>query len=214
MTSDHKADIHKELYLVSEVGDIARVRELLEAGADPNQYENQYRGLTALHRAARIGHNEVVKTLIQAGADVNGKNHDQETALHEAAGIGHNKVVKTLIQAKCDVNALTKVGETALHWAAVHGHRDVVISLLENGADPHLRDNNGKIPGELTRNKEIENILMKTSLERKFDEKLHYNLSVSIAIVQGHHECVLNFLEKVPSSEKKGIKDQSKLFSP
>ena len=33
--SDYIKDIHKELYEVSKAGNCARVRELLEAGADP-----------------------------------------------------------------------------------------------------------------------------------------------------------------------------------
>ena len=37
--SDYKPDIHKELYEVSEAGDSSRVRELLEAGADPDKYK-------------------------------------------------------------------------------------------------------------------------------------------------------------------------------
>ena len=38
--SDYKPDIHKELFDVSEAGDCSRVRELLEAGADPHKYKD------------------------------------------------------------------------------------------------------------------------------------------------------------------------------
>ena len=55
--SDYKADIHKELFEVSKAGDCARVREMLEAGVDPNKYKDDWGG-TALHEAAENGHNE------------------------------------------------------------------------------------------------------------------------------------------------------------
>ena len=38
--SDYKPDIHKELFVVSQAGDCSRVRELLEAGADPDKYKD------------------------------------------------------------------------------------------------------------------------------------------------------------------------------
>ena len=46
--SDYKPDIHKELFVVSQAGDCSRVRELLEAGADPDKYKDSD-GWTALH---------------------------------------------------------------------------------------------------------------------------------------------------------------------
>ena len=195
--SDYKPDIHKELYEVSTAGDCARVRELLEAGADPEKYKDRD-GWTALHRAAGRGHNEVVKTLIQAKCDLNLKNEYGYTALHWAARYGRNEVVKTLIQAKCDLNLKNKDGFTALHWAAVNGRTNVVVSLLESGADPCL-----------TR-----------ILEMEYSEMKYYISIIHWCISQGHYEVFLKFLEKVPSLRKKGkivamlmTKDPSRISS-
>ena len=41
-------------------------------------------------------------------------------------------------------------------------------------------------------------------LKKEYNDKLRYNYFVSVAISQGHHESVTNFLEKVPSVEKQG----------
>ena len=193
--SDHKPDIHEELYEVSGDGDCARVKELLEAGADPNKFKSPH-GYTALHAAAENGHNEVAKTLTQSKCDVNVKNKFRYTALHRASGNGHNEVVETLIQAKCDLNVKSQDGDTALHRAAENGHGNVVISLLESGAEPNFQNAEKTIP-------------RKKYLEWKFDEKLDW---VSHAISQGNHELVLNFLEKVPSSKKKGKEDYNNYF--
>ena len=85
--SDYIEDIHKKLYEVSKAGDCKRVRELLEAGADPDKYKDK-EGVTALGGAALKGHNEVVKTLIQAKCDLNVKDKDGDTALHKATMVG------------------------------------------------------------------------------------------------------------------------------
>ena len=131
--SDYKPEIHEELYDVSGAGDCARVRELLEAGADPNKYKYNG-GYTALLKAAENGHNEVVKTLIQADCVLNEKDIFGNTALHNAAASGHNEVVKTLIEAECDINEKDESGNTALHRAVQNYRKDVMLSLLEGGS--------------------------------------------------------------------------------
>jgi ankyrin repeat protein len=65
-------------------------------------------GSTALHHAAWRGHADVVKLLLQAGADVNAKTRsNSETPLHLAAMHGHTDVIQLLLQAGADVNART-----------------------------------------------------------------------------------------------------------
>ena len=61
---------------------------------------------TALHVAAKNGHVDVAKVLIQNGADVNAVEKDKWTALHLAARNGHVDVAKVLIQNGADVNAV------------------------------------------------------------------------------------------------------------
>ena len=63
--SDYIEDIHKELSDVSEAGNIGRVRELLEAGADPDKYKDEEYGMTALQYVAVEGQNVV------SGKDIN-----------------------------------------------------------------------------------------------------------------------------------------------
>ena len=111
--SDYKPDIHRELYRVSEAGNSARVRELLEAGADPDKYKDSSGG-TALHWAAEKGHNEVVKTLIQAKCDLKVKNNSGLTALHRAAFKGHKDVVISLLESGADPRIRNKYGRTPL----------------------------------------------------------------------------------------------------
>ena len=94
--SDYVEDIHKELYEVSKAGDCARVRELLEAGADPDKYKDGEDGDTALHRAAWNGHRDVVISLLESGANPHIRDYKGRTTIdvakdEEIAGLEFNK---------------------------------------------------------------------------------------------------------------------------
>ena len=56
-------------------------------------------GWTALMHAARNGHTEIVKALLENGADVNAKSQDDWTAIRMAVGEGHADVVHLLREA-------------------------------------------------------------------------------------------------------------------
>jgi len=60
-------DLAGPLRVAAEQGDLARVQELLSAGANPDRREPQQ--TTALIAAARAGHLEVIKVLLAAGAN-------------------------------------------------------------------------------------------------------------------------------------------------
>ena len=93
--------------------------------------------------AARDGQLEVVRTLVEEGADVNAARGDGLTALHLAAEGGHRAVAEALVAAGAAVDAGTRIGGyTSLHVAARAGHGAVVLSLLEAGADPNARTTN------------------------------------------------------------------------
>jgi ankyrin repeat protein len=70
----------------AEAGDLAKVRQLLEQGADVNTRDELQ--LTPLHWAAIYGKTEVAKLLIEKGADVNARDKNQRTPLHDAAMTG------------------------------------------------------------------------------------------------------------------------------
>ncbi|MFC1478069.1 ankyrin repeat domain-containing protein [Candidatus Margulisiibacteriota bacterium] len=91
-------------------------------------------GKTALMVAAKRGRTEVVKLLIEAGADLNLKNVEDRTALMIAAEKGHTEIIKLLIEAGADLNAEC-YGQPVLIWAAISGHTEVVKILTKSGAD-------------------------------------------------------------------------------
>ncbi|KAJ5172513.1 hypothetical protein N7492_005106 [Penicillium capsulatum] len=93
--------------------------------------------------AAYHGHVELVKYLVQAGADVNKvlRSGYYGNALDAAAKCGHIEIVRSLIQAGTDVNTLFEVGSSGsvLISAAVEGSlENVKIMVQEGKADVNL----------------------------------------------------------------------------
>lgn len=75
-------------------GDVAKVRELLAAGAFVDDLGEG--GRTPLHEAAIAGNVEMVKVLLAAKADVHFKDDERETAILKAAAYGHAAIVSLL----------------------------------------------------------------------------------------------------------------------
>ena len=77
---------------------------------------------------------DVMRTLIQAGADVNAQNRSGETALMLAASDDHTAIIEALLNAGADVNAQNCGGTTVSMWAARLGHTETAALLRERGA--------------------------------------------------------------------------------
>lgn len=102
-------------------------------------------GNRPLHYAAREGHTEIVRTLLDAGASVDAANLRGVTPLHRAVQVG-GRCVALLLAAGADVNATDQVGRTPLHWAVTYPHVDVVRRLLEAHTRVDARDHEGRTP--------------------------------------------------------------------
>jgi len=109
---------------------------LVITGADTSMQSRE--GYTPLGYASMRGYDELVKTLLQAGANMDCLNEGGETALHLAAKYGPYETVKTLVEAGVKVNEIDALGVTALHLAAINGNTAIVKTLLEGGADPSM----------------------------------------------------------------------------
>jgi ankyrin repeat protein len=93
------------------------------------------RGDPPLSLAARQGHCEMVKKLLETGADVNGQGGHFGSALQAASFIGHKQMVKTLLDKGADVNAQGGHFGNALQAASFIDHEQMVKTLLDKGAD-------------------------------------------------------------------------------
>jgi len=87
-----------------------------------------------------------LKTLLDAGADINIRSSSGTTALMAALMQGHAPVAETLMARGADVKAKDKSSMTALHLAAQWGHRDLVSALVKAGADVNAEDSRRQTP--------------------------------------------------------------------
>jgi len=90
---------------------------------------------TPLIRAVRSGRLELVKILVDNGADVNKGAFMDGSPLIEASKLGYLDIAKYLVQNGADVNIHVETDETPLIQAAWKGHLDIVKFLIKEGAD-------------------------------------------------------------------------------
>jgi ankyrin repeat protein len=81
---------------------------LIDCGAAFDQLSTWDRGHTPLGLASWWGHLDIVKVLLEHGAQVNSQSYGAETPLYNAARVGHLEVVKVLIAHGASVNACVK----------------------------------------------------------------------------------------------------------
>ncbi|XP_067652079.1 putative ankyrin repeat protein RF_0381 [Haliotis asinina] len=94
---------------------------------------------TPVMLAAQYGHKEVVKVLVENGADLSLAYDTGSNGLHLACSKGRLEVVKYIIsQNIVDINCRGLGKKTAAMIAAGCGHKEVVELLVENGADLSL----------------------------------------------------------------------------
>ena len=96
----------------------------------------------AMTEAATEGNAEMVKRLIDAGADVESEMYGV-TALIRAATRGYEDVAKVLVDAGANVDVKAEYDTTALMSAAYSGHADVVKVLIDAGADVNAKNSDG-----------------------------------------------------------------------
>ncbi|KAL5349551.1 hypothetical protein ACLOAV_005846 [Pseudogymnoascus australis] len=101
---------------------------------------------TPLFAASWKGNIDVVKVLLEHGADVTVANDNRVTPLNTASISGHVDVVKVLLEHKADVTVANDSGWTPLNSASSNGHVDVVKVLLEHSADVTVANNNEWTP--------------------------------------------------------------------
>ena len=102
--------------------------------------------LGALFQAISQQNHDMVKVLLQNGANVNETGESGWTALMQASYLGDSAIISTLLnnERKPDVDHLDRGKNSALMLAALHKHADVVSLLLMAGAKVNLRGNSGR----------------------------------------------------------------------
>lgn len=118
----------------------------LEYGADINA-KTPFSEWSPIHSAAAGGHLPTIQFLLDNGAQVDQKTHDENcgiqngwAALHFAADEGRLAIVQYLIEnGKSTIDLRTALDDTAVAIAAEHGKWEVVKYLVTAGANIHAK---------------------------------------------------------------------------
>jgi uncharacterized protein len=102
---------------------------LLSVGADVNQVAKNPIQISPIHSAVSSKDLEMVKLLVDHGADVNARQQKGFTPLQGAAGSGDLDIMKLLLQNGADPAARDEEGRTAADVAASHGHPEAAEYL-------------------------------------------------------------------------------------
>jgi ankyrin repeat protein/tetratricopeptide (TPR) repeat protein len=140
---DSGGDLTEALRTAVDLGDVAEVRRLLAAGADPNTKNSLGTG-SMLCMAAYAGDLELARALLDAGAD---PNLPDEAPLVLALDAGHYDAAELLAELGASPGHGAGSSRTALHHLLfLRPSARAVSWLLAHGADPDARDDAGDPP--------------------------------------------------------------------
>ncbi len=116
--------------------DVPTLKLALELGCSAKNVTSRYDG-TALIAAAHLGHDEVVRVLIAAGAPLDHVNNLHWTALIESIVLGnggprHTATLKALLDAGASTRLADRQGRTSLELARGRGYKEMVAALEQS----------------------------------------------------------------------------------
>jgi len=132
------ADRYDMVTIAAVADDPATMEAALKLGNRATNVTSRYDG-TALIAAAHLGHVEVVRILIKAGAPLDHVNNLGWTALIESIVLGdggprHLDTLRALVEAGADVNRPDRTGRTPLALARARGYDAMARILEQRGA--------------------------------------------------------------------------------
>jgi hypothetical protein len=149
----------------------------------------------SLLEAVQAGDSILTQFVLNAGADVNGKEKlgGGYTPLHWAVFQDDKNSAELLLGYGADVNKATKLGNTPLNTATSSGKKNIVELLLNAGAAINQTNNIGDTPlyrAAANGHKEIVELLLNAGADVNNPADKHGNTPLSIAVSRGYEDIV------------------------
>lgn len=155
-----------DLFSAVAIGDHEAVTRQLQQRPE-HVNARRYDGFPALQFAVHMNDVNMVRLLLNAGADADIRNTNQSedeedvTPLHVAAGDKRMDIARLLVASGADVNAPDEGRATPLHHAANTGNIEMVLWLIQNGANVDAEDDQGLRPEGWSKSDEVINAIRK-----------------------------------------------------
>lgn len=176
-----EVDRDHAMHAAAKYGHASTLRLLLSLGASANE-PAQNDGFTPLHLAVQERRIEAIKILIEAGADLEAKDHNGKTPLawgpfgyrklekhvYESLGKPHDTTfvdpgeaigINLLLDAGAKIGSTDNAGDTPLHEAVRIGSVRAIEALLLRGAKTNVKNRAGETPLSLAKTRKDPDIL-------------------------------------------------------
>ncbi|XP_060771448.1 LOW QUALITY PROTEIN: histone-lysine N-methyltransferase EHMT2 [Neoarius graeffei] len=138
------------LHHAAKLGNLEIVTLLLNTGqVDINAQDSG--GWTPIIWAAEHKHTDVIRALLNRGADVTLKDKEMNVCVHWASFAGSAQIAELILNAGCPLTSVNLHGDTPLHIAAREGHLHCITLFLSRGADIDVVNKEGDTPLSLAR---------------------------------------------------------------
>uniref|UniRef100_A0A1X7TE79 Death domain-containing protein n=1 Tax=Amphimedon queenslandica TaxID=400682 RepID=A0A1X7TE79_AMPQE len=167
-------------------------------------------GKTALMLACERGHEDIVHSLLSAGANVNIQDNKGWTALMRASEHNHISIIHMLLQANANPHLKNSKGSNPVMIASYYGKYEVVELLISKGVDYKYQREDGMNAFMLAcenGHTQIVELLLKEQVDPNVQEKDGWN-AFMLACQNGHTQIVeLLLKEQVDPNvqEKNGV---------
>jgi ankyrin repeat protein len=188
----------KSLISAARKGDLLKVSGILYDQAKLDLIDSKSLD-PAMYGAAQQKHTQIVRLLLEKGANVNAAgDREGKTALQHASKHGHTQIVELLLEKGADVNLSDILGGTALQQASQEGHEQIVRLLLEKGAEVNIGNKEGEtalIWASGNGHTQIVELLLEKGADFNFPD-FSFKAALQWASVAGHEQIVRLLLKK------------------
>lgn len=126
-------------------GYVDQVRDILQNNPDLLNLKDDD-AFTPLNRASYKGQTEIVRLLLEKGADAAIGDNENSQPIHNAAVAGHVNVLEILLESGVDIDTRDANGNTALIFSLIYSQFETTNWLIDKGADLKISNNDNVNP--------------------------------------------------------------------